>query len=476
MSVKIIFKGIVAMRLILLSGGSGKRLWPLSNDARSKQFLKVLKDKSGNSLSMVQRVWQQLTRVELAGKAVIATSRSQVDMIQSQLGTGVDTVIEPERRDTFPAIALAASYMVSVLKTNRDEIILVLPVDPYVEDRFFARALKLEEALKISDADLALMGVVPAFPSTKYGYIIPDENNELSENEDLQLGYRWVSSFKEKPDESTAQELLKQGALWNCGIFAFRAEFVLSHLREMGFSEDYYELLEQYCELPKISFDYEVVEKTPNIVVLDYDGGWKDLGTWNTLTDVMAEAISGRGILSDDSIHTHIVNELDIPVAVLGCQDMIVAAGPDGILVTKRDASPRLKELVGHLNDRPMYEERRWGWYKVLDYAVFPDGLKVLTKRIALNAGKNLSYQYHHFRSEVWTVIRGEGEFALDGVLRTICAGDVLEIPAQARHGIKAFGELEFIEVQSGSQLVEEDIVRICMTWTSVEEICRKYS
>lgn len=464
------------MHLVLLSGGSGKRLWPLSNDARSKQFLKVLRDEAGSPVSMVQRVWGQLGAAGLADSAVIATGRAQVDMVQSQLGPDVRLIVEPERRDTFPAIALAAGYLHSVAGVARDEVVMVLPVDPYVEDRFFRRAQSLETALRDSGAELALMGVVPSFPSTKYGYIIPEYAERLTQRNDGQndeSSFRGVRAFREKPDTETAQALMDQGALWNCGIFAFRLGFALDRLREMGFSENYQELLEQYGELPKNSFDYEVVEKTEHIVVVDYDGEWKDLGTWNTLTDEMTEPVSGRGILSADSVRTHVLNELDIPVAVLGCQDLIVAAGPDGILVTRRDASPRVKELVGHLNGRPMYEERRWGWYRVLDYTSFADGREVLTKRIAVEAGKNLSYQQHRHRSEVWTVIQGEGEFARDGVMRRVEAGDVLEIPAGMRHGILALTDLEFIEVQSGNPLVEEDIIRLCMSWEEAREMCR---
>ncbi|KLU59406.1 mannose-1-phosphate guanylyltransferase RfbM [Peptococcaceae bacterium CEB3] len=460
------------MHLVLLSGGSGKRLWPLSNDARSKQFLKVLRDEAGNPVSMVQRVWRQLKRVGMADSAVIATGRAQVDMIQNQLGTDVPLIVEPERRDTFPAIALAASYLYSKAGVSREEVVIILPVDPYVEEGFFRRAQYLETALRKSQAELALMGVVPSFPSTKYGYIIP-EHSEPPYRSDAGQTFRQVSSFREKPDEKTAKGLVEQGALWNCGIFAFRLDFVLSRLREAGFSENYQELLEQYGELPKNSFDYEVVEHTKRIVVVDYDGEWKDLGTWNTLTDEMTETVSGRGIMSPDCVRTYVLNELDIPVAVLGCEDLIVAAGPDGILVSRREASPRVKEIVGHLNGRPMYEERRWGWYRVLDYTSFADGREVLTKRIAVKAGKNLSYQEHRFRSEVWTVIEGEGEFARDGVIRRVKAGDVLEIPAGMRHGILALTDLEFIEVQTGSQLVEEDIVRLCMTWEEAREMCR---
>jgi mannose-1-phosphate guanylyltransferase len=452
------------MKLVLLSGGSGKRLWPLSNDARSKQFLKVLENQNGELQSMVQRVWGQLGNVDLADSAVIATSKSQVDMIQSQLGQDVPIIIEPMRRDTFPAIALASVYLYSVEGIRLDEVVAVLPVDPYVEDRFFDRVKDLEKTVLASGADLALIGVEPTYPSAKYGYIVPTSKSSDSD-------YLRVSHFTEKPSEEKAAELIKQGALWNCGVFAFKLDYIISLLQEKGFPTQYDGLLKQYDKLPKISFDYEVVEKTEHIVVLLYDGYWKDLGTWNTLTEEMATNQIGKGVIAA-SENTHLINELDIPVTVLGVSNAIVAVSPDGILVSDKAASPKIKELVSDFDQRPMYEERRWGWYRVLDYTRFEDGREVLTKRIGVTAGKNLSYQMHHHRSEVWTIIKGEGEFAFNGEIRRVKPGDVLEIPVGAKHGIKAITDLEFIEVQTGTELIEEDIVRIYMTWEEVEANC----
>ena len=456
------------MRLVLLSGGSGKRLWPLSNDARSKQFLKVLDGGQGNRVSMVQRVWGQLGQSGLADRAVIATSKSQIDMIQSQLGTEVPVIIEPVRRDTFPAIALAAAYLHSVEKASSEEVVGVLPVDPFVEDRFFRRVLDLEEALRASGAELALIGVQPTYPSAKYGYIVPEAEASAEGR-----SYVKVSHFREKPSEEAAAGLIEQHALWNCGVFAFRLGHLIGLLEAKGLPTEYDALLKQYGLLPKISFDYEVVEKTNHIVALPYDGDWKDLGTWNTLTEEMASPLIGKGVISDDSANTHLINELDIPVAVLGLSNVVVAASPDGILVTEKEASPRVKELVDAFQARPMFEERRWGWYRVLDHTKFDGGNEVLTKRIGVSAGKNLSYQLHHHRSEVWTVISGEGLFVQDDVIRTVHAGDVLQIPVGSKHGIKALTDLEFIEVQAGTDLVEEDIVRIFMTWEETEAHCQ---
>jgi mannose-1-phosphate guanylyltransferase len=235
-------------------------------------------------------------------------------------------------------------------------------------------------------------------------------------------------------------------------------------------STDYEELLKQYTTLPKISFDYEVVEKTKDIVVLPYSGYWKDLGTWNTLTEEMATSQIGKGVISADSENVHLINELDIPVTVLGASNLIVAASPDGILVSDKEASPRIKELVGEFDNRPMYEERRWGWYRVLDYTKLEEGKEVLTKRIGIAKGKNLSYQLHDYRDEVWTIIKGEGKFVLNNELRTIKPGDVIQIQAGDKHAVKALTDLEIIEVQTGSQLIEEDIVRLFMTWEEIQD------
>ena len=453
------------MKLILLSGGSGKRLWPLSNDARSKQFLKVLQNEQGEPVSMVQRVWEQLGSVGLAQSSLVATSKAQVDSIQRQLGQDVTMIVEPERRDTFPAIALAAAYLYSVEKTGLDETVVVLPVDPHVEVGFFSKIKELETVLEESNANLALIGVSPTFPSEKYGYIVP----ELNEENPL---YSRVNHFREKPDGTAAKELIKQQALWNCGVFAFKLGFLISHLTEKGLPTDYDELLKEYTALPKISFDYEVVEKAEHIVVLRYDGDWKDLGTWNTLTEEMPNCRVGNAILSESSRNTHVINELDIPVVVLGISNAVVAVSPDGILVTDKESSPMIKDLVGKFDLRPMYEERRWGWYRVLDRTVFEGGHEVLTKRLSIIAGKNFSYQYHNHRSEVWTIIGGEGQYACNGVVCRVKAGDVLNIPIGAKHGLRAVRDLELIEVQMGSDLVEEDIVRIYMTWEEVEKNC----
>ncbi|MGG3692580.1 sugar phosphate nucleotidyltransferase [Heyndrickxia ginsengihumi] len=449
------------MRLVLLSGGSGKRLWPLSNDTRSKQFLKVLDSEDRNKQSMVQRVWGQIKAVGLSNQTIIATSKIQTDMIHTQLGYDVPLVIEPERRDTFPAIALAASYLYSVQGVPTDETVAILPVDPYVENAFFEKLKDIDSVLDDSNADLALIGVKPTYPSSKYGYIVPKDHKG---------NYITVSHFTEKPSEEKATSLIEMDALWNCGVFAFKLNYLINLLVEKGLSIQYEELLKQYSSLPKISFDYEVVEKANEIVALPYDGYWKDLGTWNTLTEEMATTQIGKGIISNESVNTHLVNELDIPVTIHGVKNIVVAASPDGILVTDKAASPGIKDLISQFDQPPMYEERIWGWSRVLDYAKYDDEKEMVTKRIHITKGKNSSYHFHNLRDEVWTIVQGEGELALDDSLTRVKAGDIIHLPAGKKHGIRAITNLEFIEVQTGIGISNKDFVRLLFDWKDVED------
>jgi mannose-1-phosphate guanylyltransferase len=458
---------VILVKLILLSGGSGKRLWPLSNETRSKQFLKVLEEKNNHSQSMIQRVWGQLETVGLAASSIIATSKMQRDMIHRQLGMQVPLIIEPERRDTFPAIALASSYLYSEQNVTEDEVVVVLPVDPYVEDSFFEKVKELEHVLINSAANLALIGVKPTYPSSKYGYIVPEGDVDGK-------NYFKVNHFTEKPSEAKAQELIEMNALWNCGVFAFKLGFIIDILKEKNIPINYEELSNQYNSLPKISFDYEVVEKADHIVALPYDGYWKDLGTWNTLTEEMATNQIGKGIIDDTSVNTHLINELDIPVTVIGAKDLVVAASPDGILVSDKASSPKIKDLIKDFDQPPMYEERLWGWSRTLDYATYENGQEMVTKRICIHEGKNSSYHYHNLRDEVWTIVRGEGELALDNRITRVKAGDVIHLPAGKKHGVRAITELEFIEVQTGLGISNEDFFRIYFNWEDVLEQFKK--
>ncbi|MEG2199373.1 MAG: cupin domain-containing protein, partial [Anaerovorax sp.] len=225
---------------------------------------------------------------------------------------------------------------------------------------------------------------------------------------------------------------------------------------------------ESYGSFHKISFDYEVVEKADNVAVIEFSGMWKDLGTWNTLTEHIENNVTGKALCSQSSTNTHVINELDIPVAVLGIKNAIVAVSPDGILVSDKHDSSYIKQYADQFVSRPMYEERRWGSYKVLDYVTKEDGQKILTKYIKMNTGKNVSYQIHKKRQEIWTIVSGRGDFLLDGNRQRVEAGQVVMIPKGAKHSIYSIENLEFIEVQLGEELIEEDIERLAYEWADI--------
>lgn len=444
------------MKIILLSGGSGQRLWPLSNNSRSKQFLRVLTTPDGGKESMIQRVARQIREAGLTDEIVVATGANQLDAIGIQLGKDTAVVTEPERRDTFPAIALACSYLRSQ-GVSPDEPVIVMPCDSYTENSYFATIGKMARTVEDGVADLVLMGVRPTYPSAKYGYIVPAEPPVDGQPAP-------VARFTEKPDVPQAEKLIEAGALWNGGVFAFRLGYLTAiadrYMPQAGFET----LRARYGEMPKISFDYEVVEKADSVAVIPYSGDWRDLGTWNTLTDELSDLTHGN-VITDSCSSTYVINELEIPVVCIGAKDFVVAASPDGILVSERKLSENLKHLVGGFGKRPMYEERRWGRYKVIDMVEFPDGYCALTKQLTINAGCALSYQRHSCRDEVWTIINGEGELVLDGVRRRVGRGEVITIPRGQMHTLRATTSLTFIEVQQGTNLVEEDIERFPFDW-----------
>ncbi|WP_123041914.1 sugar phosphate nucleotidyltransferase [Cohnella candidum] len=454
------------MKIVLLSGGSGKRLWPLSNDTRSKQFLKVLRNEQGEMESMVQRVWRQLEKAGLADDTLVAVGAKQTEIIRNQLPDSVVTIVEPTRRDTFPAIALTAAYLYSIESTPLDEVVAVLPVDPYVEQSFFEKVKELETVVRSSEADLALIGVQPTYPSAKYGYIVPHAGSADSDT------YRSVRKFVEKPSEEAAEGLIAEGALWNCGVFAFKLDTVIRLLIDKGLPIHYEEMVKQYDRLPAISFDYEVVEKVESVAVTPYDGYWKDLGTWNTLTEEMNIDKIGRGLVSPDSVNTHVVNELDMLVTVIGLSDVVVAASPDGILVADKARSPKLKDMLKDIEQRPMYEEKRWGTSRVMDFRKLDNDRELLTRTVRVNKGHCTSYHFHLNRDEYWTVASGEGTFVMNNVISKIHAGDVLHIPAGTPHSVLAESDMEWVEVQMGSRVSAEDVIRLYHEWADIEKHC----
>jgi len=391
---------------------------------------------------MVQRVYRQIHEVDPDAKVTIATSKTQVSSIYSQLGQEVGICIEPCRRDTFPAIALAAAYLKDVQGVAENEAIVICPVDPYVEKDYFEALQDLCKRAGESDANLVLMGIEPTYPSEKYGYIIPETAKQLSR----------VTMFREKPTKEVAQDYIAQGALWNGGVFALRLGYVLKRAHELIDFTDYEDLFQKYDTLQKISFDYAVVEKEPEIEVMRFAGTWKDLGTWNTLTEAMDSACVGEAVLNETCRNVHVVNELDMPVLCMGLQDIVVAASPEGILVSDKEQSSYIKPYVSSFTQQVMFAEKSWGSFRIMDVEK-----ESLTIKVTLNPGHKMNYHSHEFRDEVWTVIYGEGRAVIDGEERRVKAGDVLRMPAGCRHMLLADTELQVIEVQLGKDISVQD-------------------
>lgn len=430
------------MNIVLLSGGSGKRLWPLSNDVRSKQFIKIFKKEDGTLESMVQRVYGQIRKVDPQATVTIATSKAQVSAIHNQLGQDVGVCVEPCRRDTFPAIALATAYLHDVKGIPLDESVVVCPVDPYVEDDYFRAVEQLGQQARKGEANLVLMGIQPTYPSEKYGYIIPRTQDAVSE----------VETFKEKPDAATAQKYIDQGALWNGGVFAYKVGYLLDKAHQLIDFTDYQDLFDKYATLEKISFDYAVVEKEDKIQVMRFAGQWKDLGTWNTLTEAMEDHCIGEGMMNDTCQNVHVINELSVPILCMGLKDVIVSASAEGILVSDKEQSSYIKPFVDKIDQQIMFAEKSWGSFRVLDVE---DGS--LTIKVTLNAGHSMNYHSHQYRDEVWTVISGEGRTVVDGMEQKVKVGDVITMSAGCRHTVFADTELQLIEVQLGKEISVHD-------------------
>ncbi|MBQ7199317.1 MAG: cupin domain-containing protein [Selenomonadaceae bacterium] len=429
------------MHIILLSGGSGKRLWPLSNEVRSKQFVKIFHGVEGYE-SMLQRTFRQISTIPAQISVTVSTSQAQKKILKKYIPAEVDVSAEPCRRNTFPAIALTAAYLHDVKKVDADESIVICPVDPYVDDDFFVEFKTLADLVQTSTANLILLGINPTYPSEKYGYIIPASKDKVSD----------VVEFKEKPDALTAEKYIKAGGLWNGGVFACKISYVLDKARGILKTDSYDELLKNYAALPDISFDYAVVEREKNIKVVRYFGEWKDVGTWNTLTEVMVEENIGKVYFDKTCENTHVINETDTPIIAMGLKDIVVAASADGILVADKFQSSYMKPLAEKIHGPIRFAEKSWGTYQVID----ADG-QGLTIKVILSAGSQMNYHSHEHRRETWTVIEGTGRVNLDGEIKTVTVGDFIEIPIGVKHTIHAVTDLKVIEVQTGEEISVED-------------------
>ena len=430
------------MHIVLLSGGSGTRLWPLSNDVRSKQFLKLFRDLNGNAESMVQRVYRQIKTVLPEATITIATSKEQVSSIRNQLGDLVNLSVEPCRRDTFPAIALASLYLRDILGVNNQDPVIVCPVDPFVNEDYFIRFKELSQRTINTDENIILMGIQPTYPSEKYGYILPESKSDISS----------VVSFKEKPSKENAESLISAGALWNGGVFSFRLNYILEIIYDRYGLVDYLDFVKHYSSLKKNSFDYEVLEKENKIEVVRFSGEWRDLGTWNTLVEAIDYKNLGKNRFDNDCKNVSIINDTDMNVLAMGLQDVIIAVGAQGILISDREHSSYIKPFVEEMDQQIMFAEKSWGSYKVLNI-----GEESLTLRVFLRAGHSMNYHSHQRRDEVWVVTEGIGLSTVDDMEDEVHPGDVVSMAAGCKHKIFAKTDLYLVEVQLGLDITVYD-------------------
>lgn len=451
------------MYIVLLSGGSGKRLWPLSNDLRSKQYIRITRDEENTQdCSMLQRVWKQIEVAGISKKSIITASQGQVDIIRSQLGS-VDIAVEPARRDTFPAVALSCCYLKDCIEADEDECVCFLPVDPYTESTYFETLQKLESVLRHTDADVALMGIVPTEPSEKYGYIVPEKAECVY---DGSICYK-VKEFQEKPSEEKAVQLISEKAFWNAGVFCLKIKTILNIVEECGVDPFYDNLYKNYSKLPKISFDYQVLEKSNNLYVVPFQGMWKDLGTWDVLSDQMNTHFLGNCICDENCENTHVINELDIPTVVVGAKNLMVVASFDGILVADKQKTNEVKSITAGIDNKSKYEERQWGILKTLDLSQTEQGFTLLRK-IVIFGEKSSSYHYHKERDEILTILSGRGEIIIDGVSILLSQGTTITIPRDKKHAIRAFCDMEYLETHIGKTIGDEDINRLTFKWDEI--------
>jgi len=313
------------MKVILLSGGAGKRLWPLSEHSTPKQFIQVL-DVDGQKSSMLQRIYRIFRELIGEENIYIATNQHQADIVKQQVCIGSRMILEPEMRNTFPAIILSAVYLFHHEKVSLNESIVVVPIDSFATMDFYEMCLHIPDALKNNNAEIALIGTKPAFPSESYGYILPSES----------LGkYQFVDCFIEKPTSKIAHDIITKGGMWNTGIFGFELGWILDVARKYSSFDSYEDLYNNYSALKKISFDYEVVEKSKKIVALQYTGKWSDIGRWDTLNAVIKHNVGDAMCTNTDN--TNIINLTDIPVRVVGVNNALICITDAGILIVNKE-------------------------------------------------------------------------------------------------------------------------------------------
>lgn len=412
------------MIITLLSGGKGKRLWPISTNEIPKQFINVFE----NSTSMLKHTYNLISKKSNSRDIYIATCDKYSEKVKKELPNFNNLILEPIGIGTFGAILNVAVYLTEIVKSDYNEVVSIIPIDQEVDNNFYDILFKAKA--KIKEHNLCLIGITPTFPSTQYGYII--HSNEI------------IKYFKEKPEEEEAIKLIKDNALWNSGIIVFKLGYIYDIAKKYIKFNNYSEFIKHYLLLPHNSFDFEVLERESNIAILKSEANWKDLGTWDLLAPMLS---------SSDEFNTNIVNFENKKIENEGVKNIILINSANGI------------KIINKINDNEFY--RNWGTYTVLNY--FENlNFKIKIKKLVIMPNQNISYQYHNFRRENWYILSGEGEVIIDGIKKTIKSSDTICVEIKQKHSIKAIKKLEIIEVQYGCKTDEKDVVRIEYNWDKI--------
>jgi mannose-1-phosphate guanylyltransferase/mannose-6-phosphate isomerase len=458
---------------VIMCGGAGTRLWPVSRESMPKQFVSLV-----GQGSTFQQVLTRISEPSLFSRPIVITNADFRFVVAEQLrelGIEADIVLEPSRRDSGPAVAVSA-----VLATQRDHdaLVLVLAADHVVRNPEEFRQACRGAAEAATAGRIVTFGIAPTNPATNYGYIRPGKKLNRSH-------VRAVEAFVEKPDAAGAATCVADGYLWNSGNFLFHAATMLAEIErfEPAMAEaakaavnglardlDFLRLApEPFARAPKKSIDYAVMERTKLAAVIPADIGWSDVGSWSAVWDILDHDAAGNAtegpVVMLDSRNSLVRSDKSVLTTVIGLDDIIVVSTADAVLVSARSKAEQVKALVEQLkaqNHRAAVEHRRiyrpWGYYQDIDIAP-----RYRVKRIVVKPGSKLSLQKHFHRSEHWVVVKGTAEVTLGTDERSVHENESIYIPIGSVHRLANPGKirLELIEVQVGSYLGEDDIVRL---------------